>query len=791
MIIKNAYTDSEMLPYCESVANVSAAAGAAIFESREMICARMGITGLETVSRFASEAAAAIRDENVTALLLNKIIKWIGFCDAGTIFNAMDYFSRALAADREDALRIFAEFGESGFWEEAECEDNPGNIAEASNYIFSLMSAFKSRFAGLVSGCVALYKRRGVEGIDRVVSFVGGLSACGGGFSAAFIKNGAALVDGIGYEGVKRLAQYRAAFEGVSYEMTLGWIERCPDIIAALGYDWLDEITGIYLRTIGSNPEFGLALITKSNEIIERSGFDMLYAMVNNSGQLPAGHAGLAECWIEGCFKVAAAAGESGSGGGVAVLEKFARRTRELFDENHNRGSAFARGETESFSDFIVEIFDGLKLSRIKNVLAVYLEALLGAKLAIVEADSAYTDGVKIYLPSSVTEFRNKEMNFTLYKVLATHEEAHIEYGSFDFEMDAAAAACTKVRAKYGLEAAKDGCEVEKFCSLFPEPSMASYIFNMFEDFRIESRLVSEYPMLGRQIRQVNERLLTKRPRLDSLLSEKERTIEIILQAVLGRLQNASCSGAPAAILREMLPKIRGLRSASSGAHDSAALAAELYILIDEACAEPYEPAKPLSGPLNQAVVEGNIGNFKRASRELNRRLNRPRVPLAGGAEAGESGGNGTEKHDGERSQAKGAPSGKKGAGGASDEKVEKMLRELFKKRGVRPSEIEAAAANMDDESLRAYVSGLRSSLAAEEEESQKRGKSYPYPEWGSDIGEYRPNVALVHETECEPAPDDEFYAETVSKRRGLIKSVLREFKMIKPADNADRKSVV
>jgi len=69
-----------------------------------------------------------------------------------------------------------------------------------------------------------------------------------------------------------------------------------------------------------------------------------------------------------------------------------------------------------------------------------------------VEARGASTDGARIYLPERVQEFREEAKNFTMYKVIATHEEAHLEYGSFDFELLRVHDVTDKITAKYGGE---------------------------------------------------------------------------------------------------------------------------------------------------------------------------------------------------------------------------------------------------------------------------------------------------------------------------------------------------
>jgi len=62
---------------------------------------------------------------------------------------------------------------------------------------------------------------------------------------------------------------------------------------------------------------------------------------------------------------------------------------------------------------------------------------------------AATTDGERILLPGRVKEFKEEDRNFIMYKVLATHEEAHLEYGSFDFELMRVQDVVSRIKEKY------------------------------------------------------------------------------------------------------------------------------------------------------------------------------------------------------------------------------------------------------------------------------------------------------------------------------------------------------
>jgi nitric oxide reductase NorD protein len=121
-----------------------------------------------------------------------------------------------------------------------------------------------------------------------------------------------------------------------------------------------------------------------------------------------------------------------------------------LATQGEGRATSFVRGESTEFAAFIEANTHGLELRKVKPVLAHYLNALLGYRIELAEAEESSTDGTRIFLPERIQEFKEEERNFTLYKVMATHEEAHLEYGSFDFELMRVPDVASMIRAKYG-----------------------------------------------------------------------------------------------------------------------------------------------------------------------------------------------------------------------------------------------------------------------------------------------------------------------------------------------------
>lgn len=136
---------------------------------------------------------------------------------------------------------------------------------------------------------------------------------------------------------------------------------------------------------------------------------------------------------------------------GYKGLEKVAQHASEIARiEGEEKAASFVKAEYSEYADFFDSITEGLELKKVKTVLSESLNALLGYRIEIVEAQAATTDGERIFLPKRIRDFSEVDRNFVMFKVLATHEEAHLEYGSFDFELMRVQDVADKVKAKYG-----------------------------------------------------------------------------------------------------------------------------------------------------------------------------------------------------------------------------------------------------------------------------------------------------------------------------------------------------
>ncbi len=122
-------------------------------------------------------------------------------------------------------------------------------------------------------------------------------------------------------------------------------------------------------------------------------------------------------------------------------IEQFEEWVEKGLTERGNESTKSRRSyfalETRASNERLQETRLGLPLEKIQAVLRMYVEALTGkeveiAPLTAMPQESRIGDGKTIYLPVSVAEFDDDEMDFRLYKVLAAHGAGQIEFGTFE-----------------------------------------------------------------------------------------------------------------------------------------------------------------------------------------------------------------------------------------------------------------------------------------------------------------------------------------------------------------------
>ena len=298
--------------------------------------------------------------------------------------------------------------------------------------------------------------------------------------------------------------------------------------------------------------------------------------------------------------------------------------------------------------------------------------------------------------------------------------------------------------------------DLEIFYAIFPEPALAKDLITILEDYRINSRLKAEYPVLGVQISEMNVHTVSKRPSLNELANDKQRAVELIAQRLIARTTKEQVPGNLLQTLEQALSICQPLSSSHADIHETARVAAELYFLIDDNFQGPYQQMDPFSAPLDQSQVNQNIGNFGRTARKISENIDSETDKSPPG--------------DAKKANDSGVP---------SEDTIRELLRALYKEKGIKPKAVESQIDALESNKVQDYLNDLETLITAENG-LQSEQDTYLYPEWGIDIKDYRLNWSRIRELILE-GESDEFYQDTIQKYMGQIKIIRREFQMLRP----------
>ncbi|WP_089943728.1 hypothetical protein [Candidatus Entotheonella palauensis] len=201
-----------------------------------------------------------------------------------------------------------------------------------------------------------------------------------------------------------------------------------------------------------------------------------------------------------------------------------------------------------------------LELAQVKGVLQLYCRALSGTPLEVldtqglvqqnigwVDEDAASTDGTKVFLPPVVARYAETQHNFAWFKVVATHQVAHVEFGSFAFRFETPSTMFADRReqrerdASQRLIAPNDSngfgpmqayTEIGRFLRLFAHRRLAFDLFTILEDCRLDYRIAVEYPGIRRAASRVQSESLSNRPKIDTL-PVQEALVELLIHMSL------------------------------------------------------------------------------------------------------------------------------------------------------------------------------------------------------------------------------------------------------------------
>jgi nitric oxide reductase activation protein len=352
-----------------------------------------------------------------------------------------------------------------------------------------------------------------------------------------------------------RLTKKASEFLEFGGSVTLHFVGSGGDVMRRVGEafdDWYEVLlkiarsgNAILISFIRVSPKFfaGILTLRKKHEVVEMS--KRVLQLINEIAETDAESALAA-------FRSGPTALKKVS---LAQFEEWVKTgLAKNAGENAKARKSYFALETRNSNALLRESQEGLPLEAVQTVLRIYIEGLTGkeveiAPLTAMPQESRIGDGKTIFLPSTVAEFGDDEMDFRLYKVLAAHGAGQIEFGTYEKDSESLKAAFTELAAFYEAtaeqtdafslagyiedvqkgekalseeETAKEIKKAKKklpknsdyktVLQVFPEPSLAKKIFGTMENARIDNRLRQTYRGLRKDLDLMQSHLREKRP---------------------------------------------------------------------------------------------------------------------------------------------------------------------------------------------------------------------------------------------------------------------------------------
>ena len=535
----------------------------------------------------------------------------------------------------------------------------------------------------------------------------------------------------------------------------------------------------------------------------------------------------------------------------VSQLDTWFQHGAHLLQENPESGIAFFKIESNTSEQMLETLSSSLELERVKSILRLYCRALAGTGLEIfdtgelvqrnigwVDEDSASTDGSKIFLPPVVDHYPNKQDNFAWFKVVSTHQVAHLEFGSFEYDFEKAAtqfddrrhemeqlanerkeAERAAAREQYEMAAKllTSGAEgdvdmsmgyedpnagsmrtftdIGRFLDIFENPKLVFDIFTVLEDCRLDYRIKVEYPGIRTASSRVQSETLVNRPKIEEMPLQ-QGLVELLIHMSLDQFH-----GLPVAIeykeAGEMLSSIlHQLRNAEANVEDTAEATLRAYEVISRVPNEQEEEDQFEDQDLEEP------GDFSEDDYES------LVDQLQAGMDASSDGTDGESYESPDPVDYRGdfkpemvqlmtklqADSGEEGeAQPMTQEMLEQLLQEspeleLDAEQGEVDSNMsmfaqnimkEAGAPPPNSEPGEGYGPLLHDDDAGGELEAREP-ETYVYDEWDFRANDYKPRWCIVKEKTVEEG-DPAFYQDALKTYTALSNHIRRQFELIMP----------
>jgi len=282
----------------------------------------------------------------------------------------------------------------------------------------------------------------------------------------------------------------------------------------------------------------------------------------------------------------------------------------EILKKDLTLGELFFLIETEQSQLLIDTLSFSVDIEREKELFKIYCAALSGKDLEIqsseklvekeigwLDSNLATTEGTTIFLPQTVKRFSTKKENFAWYKVIATHQTGHVEFGSFEFNFERKSSLFFDLRFQLlNLKSEeniddtlkdtnKDSksylTDISKFLNIFDDSKLALDIFTLLEASRIDRKVLNVYRGIRDDYLDVQKSALINRPKIEELPT-REALVEILIRYSINPNLKVNIPSKYKDIIRTLFVLVDKMNSLKAIVEDTAEATIRIYKILSE-----------------------------------------------------------------------------------------------------------------------------------------------------------------------------------------------------------------
>jgi hypothetical protein len=502
----------------------------------------------------------------------------------------------------------------------------------------------------------------------------------------------------------------------------------------------------------------------------------------------------------------------------VDELEPWHAAGLRILQSSHDGGEAYFRLQSTRAEDILDTLSARVELSKVGEILRLYCKALTGRNVSIqttasladkgigwVDEERASTEGSTIFLPELMERYPEKDENFASFKVFATHQAAHIEFGSFDFQFDRPGNIFGDSRSRLVAEDSTAVMNMERFFDLFPDRKLASDLYEIAEDTRIDGAVKREYGGIRRPLSRMQSAEVQHRPDVTTM-PMRQAFVENMLRASLDGAEAVRWpkGRADAPLVSESLGVLQLLTGAGASVEDAAEATLRLYQAaisiantfdndsdeFDWDSVEPSEPGEAMpmgdgdQGGQGGQMQMGDVGegdeeykspdevdfrgDFKPELVELLMKL---------------------------KEDAQGGDAGKMSPAQLTPEQLAELLEKSVE------IDLDAMMDGDLDASTGMFMDNLMKEAGSQTKDQNQKGDPtsdsstgseegeqplvpivtvYYYDEWDFRAQDYKPRWCAVKESKLEQG-EENFYENALREHAGLVAQTRKQFELMKP----------